>query len=270
MSSNKCLQCGKETSNKKFCSSSCAATYNNSRRSLSDETKAKIRDSVKKHALNNIDLGLDTEDDIINFLAGCFATNWKQRLRTLKRYLEYFPKAKELAETLSLEDISKFIQKFGNLKTCKVCGSKFHTTRRVSTCSEECNFKLLSSSGKKGGKKSAYVQRKTRRSKNEILFGDLCKEDFINVKFNENIFNGWDADIIIPDKKIAILWNGNWHYIPIISEKYLNQVKNRDKIKIKEIEKAGYKVYIVEDRGKYNPKFVIEQYKLFQDFLNKI
>lgn len=270
MSSNKCLQCGKETTNKKFCSSSCAATYNNSRRHLSEETKSKISNSIKKYALNTIDLGLNTEDDIINFLAGCFATKWNRRLRNLDRYSEYFSKAKELARTFTLEDIGRFIKKFGTLKTCKVCGSEFHTIKRTNTCSEECAFNLLSSCGKKGGKKSAYVQKEARRSKNEILFGDLCKEDFVNVKFNENIFNGWDADIILPDKKIAILWNGNWHYIPIISEKYLNQVQNRDKIKIKEIEKAGYTVYVVEDRGKYNPKFVMEQYKLFQDFLNKI
>ena len=27
-----------------------------------------------------------------------------------------------------------------------------------------------------------------------------------------SIFNGWDADIILTDLKIAILWNGKWHY----------------------------------------------------------
>ena len=26
------------------------------------------------------------------------------------------------------------------------------------------------------------------------------------------MFNGWDADVILPDLKIAIMWNGIWHY----------------------------------------------------------
>ena len=43
-----CLNCGKEiTGNKKFCTSSCSAKYNNSRRS--EETKQKTRDSLKKY-----------------------------------------------------------------------------------------------------------------------------------------------------------------------------------------------------------------------------
>ena len=33
-----------------------------------------------------------------------------------------------------------------------------------------------------------------------------------NVKHNEAIFNGWDADVIIEDIKLAVLWNGKWHY----------------------------------------------------------
>lgn len=42
-----CLQCGLEISKrKKFCDSSCAAKYNNSRRKHSEGTKAKIRASV--------------------------------------------------------------------------------------------------------------------------------------------------------------------------------------------------------------------------------
>ena len=47
-----CIQCGKYlgTTKKKFCSNSCAATYNNTRRKHTEETKQKISESLKgKH-----------------------------------------------------------------------------------------------------------------------------------------------------------------------------------------------------------------------------
>lgn len=48
-----CLECGKEISwerrGAKFCNSSCAAKYNNTRRILSDETKEKISSSLHTH-----------------------------------------------------------------------------------------------------------------------------------------------------------------------------------------------------------------------------
>lgn len=44
-----CKQCGKELlKHQKFCSSSCAATYNNTHRKLSEETKDKISNSLRK------------------------------------------------------------------------------------------------------------------------------------------------------------------------------------------------------------------------------
>lgn len=41
-----CLKCGKETTNPKFCSKSCAASYNNKRRNYTLETKRKISKSL--------------------------------------------------------------------------------------------------------------------------------------------------------------------------------------------------------------------------------
>jgi hypothetical protein len=43
----KCLNCGEETINDKFCSKSCAASFNNKNRKYSVETKEKISKSVK-------------------------------------------------------------------------------------------------------------------------------------------------------------------------------------------------------------------------------
>lgn len=55
-----------------------------------------------------------------------------------------------------------------------------------------------------GGRTS--VKSQNRRSKNEIYFAELCSEYFDNVLTNEPIFNEWDADVILENKK-------NSHYV---------------------------------------------------------
>lgn len=107
------------------------------------------------------------------------------------------------------------------------------------------------------------------RSKNEVYFFELCKNEFDNVLNNEKIFDGWDADVILTDYKIAILWNGKWHYEKITKEHSLLQVQNRDKIKLKKIKENGYKPYIIKDMGKYNKDFVEEKFYIFLKWFQK-
>lgn len=137
---------------------------------------------------------------------------------------------------------------------CKKCAPKHKIV------SDEVREKL-----RRAGKKSANIQREKRRSKNEILFSELISENF-KIVCNESMFNGWDADIIIPSKKIAILWNGNWHYKEICGQ--LKQVQNRDRIKYDEIVKAGYLPYIIVDFGKFSKNKCEKEYNRFVDFVN--
>lgn len=116
----------------------------------------------------------------------------------------------------------------------------------------------MSDNGKMGGKISANNQNK--RSKNEIYFGNLCKTMFNNVEFNIPFFNGWDADVILHDIKLAILWNGPWHYKQIKKGHSLTQVQNRDRIKHREIINNGYIPYVIKDNGKYSKKFVNNEF----------
>lgn len=120
-----------------------------------------------------------------------------------------------------------------------------------------------------GGRNSIKKQGNSRRSKNEIEFFNLCKERFNNVIHNEPIFNGWDADIILLDLKIAILWNGKWHYEKIKSNHSVKQIQNRDMIKIKEIESCNYMPYIIKDLGKANHKKVEIEFKKFIEYIEK-
>lgn len=153
-------------------------------------------------------------------------------------------------------------------RTCKNCGNNISYKSKSNYC-KNCfyKFKTISDETREklrlAGLKSCQVQSETRRSKNEIAFCKLCEKQFKTVKHNEPIFNGWDADIIIEDLKVAILWNGKWHYEKIKENHSVEQVQNRDNIKIEEIKKCGYIPYIIKDLGKYNLEKVNSEFKLF-------
>lgn len=217
-----------------FCCHSCSAQYNNKlRKPKTKEEKEKISNSLKK--------------------------SYEQKQKLLHNNFE---RKKRL---------------------CKVCGKSYvfgeeGTTRVV--CSKECSNELRKNRKKylteetilklrESGKKSAQIQGEKRRSKNEKLFCKLCEDYFKNVKHNETIFNGWDADIIIEDIKYAILWNGKWHYEKIAEKHSLKQVQNRDKIKISEIKKCGYIPYVIKDMGKYKPQFVEEEFNKLIDVIDR-
>jgi len=179
---------------------------------------------------------------------------------------------RELSDTHK-ERISKTIAdktKVGYLETpnlCKICNVVIpYESRRRKTCSDECFKETIriigTTAGVIGGRASAKVQSETRRSKNEILFSELCKEHFNVVLTNEPLFNGWDADVIIEDIKVAVLWNGKWHYEKITEKHSVKQVQNRDKIKIDEIKKCGYIPYVIKDMGKFNTDKVQMEFNL--------
>ena len=169
-------------------------------------------------------------------------------------------------------------------RICKVCGKQYKYIRAYSTkicCSPECSEYLrthkkdflsqetldkFSEAGNKGCNNSFNL----KRSKAEIYFYELCKKHFNNVLSNERMFNGWDADIILPDYKIAILYNGKWHYEEISKQVSLIQIQNRDKIKENEIRKCGYIPYIIKDLNKFNKTFVEEQFNLFLEYIRNI
>lgn len=154
---------------------------------------------------------------------------------------------------------------YKNPKICMDCGEPIEFERRYYDTCESCSKIRRVNRDSKAGRSSAKVQAEKRRSKNEIYFYELCKNYFKNVRHNEPIFNGWDADIIIDDIKYAVLWNGKWHYSKITKNHSVKQVQNRDNIKINEIIKSGYTPYIIKDMGKYNKQFVLEQFDIFID-----
>lgn len=148
-------------------------------------------------------------------------------------------------EKMSGREIERIYQKLDYTKVdqCSHCNRWFLNPNRKTTCSEQCKKQRLSL----GGRKSASVR--ATRSKDEIALYLLCQNYFRHVTHNNSIFNGWDADILIHDLKIAILWNGPWHYqtMPVRNHS-LAQVQNRDRIKIAEIINHGWAPIVYEDR----------------------
>ncbi len=164
-------------------------------------------------------------------------------------------------------------------KTCIACDKEFTVAKARKNqivCNEACR-KLLEQKkaadghfkriGSIGGKVSATVQ--VRRSKNEILFAALCEKYFIydEVVCNEPMFDGWDADVTLKKLKIAILWNGIWHYKQVRKDHNLEHVQSRDRIKKKIIEKLGFIPYIIKDMGGFDQQFVIREFIKLRKFV---
>jgi len=156
---------------------------------------------------------------------------------------------------------------------CKVCTIEFKPSQStVTMCSRKCaqeysrreEYKEIAQrNGSAGGKISATVQG--RRSQNEIYFAEKCETHFgkEHVTTNDPCFDGWDADVIIHKEKLAIAWNGRFHYKQLMKSQSLKQVQARDKIKESIItKKYGYQFYVIKDMGKYDRDFVDQEFEI--------
>jgi len=149
-----------------------------------------------------------------------------------------------------------------NPKKCKTCDNDIpYDKKRQDYCSRICGnqhrnhtdetkAKIKNTINDRIKKYGPYPQSRTfvTRSKNEIALFGLLSNTFECIA-NEKIFNGRDADIIIPDLKLAILWNGIWHYEPVIKNRSLLQSFNRDIYKLKQIKKCNYHYIIIKDHN---------------------
>lgn len=163
---------------------------------------------------------------------------------------------KMLSRKLGAEVVGEFCPI--DIISCKWCTNIFVHKPRRKYCSDQCRLffrqyivsqrtQEIKDKMRAGSLKSAASR--CIRSKDEILLYNLCCNEFQNVTHNTPLIDGWDADILLHDFKIAILWNGPWHYKQMpLSNHSLKQVQNRDSIKIKKFSKIGWKVLVYEDR----------------------
>jgi len=211
-----------ERNKRKFCNRSCAAKHNNQNRLQSNLTR-KTNFVYQK--------GLTKE-------ACCIIC--QANIKIGKNYSAKKAKCVDCKITKT------------KIMMCKCCSKEFNTSAIRKCCSVECSKRLKQRGGSLGGKISA--SKIVKRSRDEIKLYSFCKNYFNSVRHNEIISDGWDADIIIDDYKLAILWNGPWHYKQLSLKNHsLAQVQNRDKIKTDVLTSAGWKVLFFND-NKYTPE----------------
>lgn len=249
-----CLKCGagfkqniKENSTgnyiKKYCSLKCANA-----RILTKEIKEKISSTLK---------GRPSRQKAEKVKRCCELKSCNKEFEVMKYSKKRFCSIICRGRAAGVERVKKY---------CKLqsCNKEFESlkTRNRKFCSLKCSQTYIGSIGGRASAAKLY-----KRSKNEIHFYELCNKKYSNVTSNEPIFNGWDADVILKDQKIAVLWNGKWHYEKIKRSHSVKQVQNRDRIKINEIIKAGYIPYVIKDMGKYNPVFVEQEFVKFERYI---
>lgn len=165
----------------------------------------------------------------------------------ISRNLSRGPHKEETKEKISRKQKNQIHQKrVSKITWCEICSSLIKGKRKT------CSIKCLRLKQSQIGMKSAA--KRIIRSKDEIELFELCKNHFKSVRHNEPIVDKWDADIIIDDLKLAILWNGPWHYKQMPHKNHsLKQVQTRDGIKIQKLSAAGWTTKIFEDRA-YTPQ----------------
>lgn len=263
----------KKESNK-FCSYSCR----NKSRVWTDTSRKRMSDSVKK----------SIENDYTSLDVTCLTCGANQIIRVHKKSKQkkFYCSLKCSKSRKLTDDVKSKISESlkirssiaGNLsnrdKKCNFCSKNFISNKKNQKfCSRSCaskyNMSLMGNREKSRERMKETLKGLSvkRRSKNEELFYQLCLDEYGNVKHNEPIFDGWDADVLIIDHKVAVLWNGKWHYEKITEKHSVIQVQNRDRIKIDTIKRLGWTPYVIKDMGKHNIPFVRDQFELFKEWI---
>lgn len=266
-----CKQCGKIMTKhiaktNQFCCHSCAASYSNKNRvPLNTSGVTKYATCIDCNVNITIPLQQSCKKARCTECRVKYLSSPEHRIKVNLCMQRCYNKRQLLGNKVTTTYTPRVARTYSRIyyHCCIQCNkkviSKFKKCKKF--CSKECrNINLLPRFQEIGRINAA---KSVKRSKNEIMFAELCQQKFQNVVTNQPIFNGWDADVILTDQKIAVLWNGIWHHKKIKQNHSLAQVQNRDRIKLKEIAKAGYMPYVVDDFGMHNPKFVIKQFELF-------
>lgn len=192
---NKCLNCNKEVVNK-YCNVSCQNTHQGATRS-------------------NKQFGLFKDFEVECYSCkNKFLVNEREKIfpKKEKYYCNRSCANKRTHSDETKEKIRTTLNKHVFIKlesTCIFCKKDYIKKRNhQKLCSRTCSSSWKNTYlgiGRLGGLASAKSQSETKRSKNEIYFAELCETKFVKVLTNEPVFNGWDADVIIEDFKIAIL-----------------------------------------------------------------
>lgn len=113
-------------------------------------------------------------------------------------------------------------------------------------------------------KRAAKSLKKARflGSKNEILCYQLLKKALPKeniVHHDYSVVPRLEIDICLPDRKVAICWDGLCHRKPIYGGKSFSRTIKHDNIRLKWFKNNNWNHIIIEDNGRHDPKFVEER-----------
>ena len=200
---NKCLYCGKPVKNK-YCDVSCQNKHQGTERENKKYGELKPFNVLCKNCGKEFEV--EEREKLFP----------KKEFYYCSKKCSYSkPHTEESKDKIrkSLLNYNIFIDRCKKNYICLYCGKEFKGKKNRKFCNVSCKnnwffandnekYKEYTSiGGKIGGKISVLSQN--RRSKNEVYFSELCCSFFNNVKLNEPIFNGWDADVILDDYKLA-------------------------------------------------------------------
>lgn len=236
---NKCLHCGKELTGKerfrkKFCNSSCAASYNNKNRNHSEDTKRKIQISVLKWNRENISTKI----------------NKKHKVDKIDKFKKCIVCGSEFKPSLTKKGLIS----------------------KSNTCSKECHHILVSSNSKQiVSKLISEGRHQGWKSRNIISYPEnfwikVLKNN--NIKFKHNFPFGkyfLDFYIEIEERKIDLEIDGKQHQY---EDRKQSDLKRDDYVKSQKLE--VYRIpwnSINTTAGKLEMK---EKINKFLKFINKI
>ena len=117
----------------------------------------------------------------------------------------------------------------------------------------------------------ASLESSKKGSKNQNHLYKLLLKTFPNLKwkYNYTIKDSWHIDVACLEKKLFIEWDGRHHRVPIHGPSYLNNRKNRDKLKnnIVTSELKGTLLRIKDD-GRENFDFVKSKVEKIKELIN--
>ena len=237
---NYCLFCGKEINkSKKFCNSSCSASFNNKKRIVSDDQKEKTSKKLKSY-------------------------------HKLKREREGIQKIKKI------KDRGKIITLRLYEHHCPVCGTMFYGKRGQKYCSIKCsnqseekiehNKELIKQKIKNGTFVGWKTRPKNMQSYPEKYWEQVLTENKI-VNEREVKIGKYFLDFLIEinGKKIDLEIDGKQHKEECVLEK--------DKKRDLYLTENGFLIYRVEwneVRSKKGKELVQEKIKKFVEYVNKI
>lgn len=246
---------------KKFCSHTCAATFNNNKR------------DCRKTVL----------------CCECYSTfkvaNWVQRVKFKCKLCSAKPKSIKQPKL--------------GLKKCKICSAEFVSTHNRLFCGDSCralrnrkynkvckhcgnNYKAEKTSSKFCSRSCrslslklhifAHTRGGKSRSKIEEYIASQLVSNFPDISFifNDKDTIGLELDIYVPALRMAFELNGVFHYFPIYGENTLSKIQDRDKLKSNLCYERGIELITINlGRGGFTKKHTREIYDLIRTIVDR-